>query len=445
MSSATILLQPRPYAQASGKLLLLPLLPLKKPAKYLPAELWYHIFAHAILDDEKATLARSLLIVCKAFKVKSYAPTQQHRLTAHRQEIALPLLYGHVNFIKISAFAKFYGILYAADQKWDSIRRIPYSTPGRWVQTLDLSHLEFAGQAQALSFDSTLTFLFPLVPFLTRLSINPSFVISRRALDALADKDGIGHLRFLEGLSYIPPSSPLTDDDPFVRLFRHCTALQVLELIGQGPEPAELEFLFGKGSGPELSVPFLPLNLSNLHTLTVLSMHSSPLMLALLNSPLPSLKKLTITPYHDIPYPASMTSPFIEIHGKHLRSLNLLTVRSWPTRLHPSPPTLLHSCPKLHHLSLERPLTALRLDTNHPLEILSVPRPDSECWTIVQDLLPKLPALRVIRIRDMRWLRDGISSRAQAAGVQGEMREWARRLGRNGILVLDAGWNGLKC
>lgn len=64
-----ILLQPRPYARVSGKLLLLPLLPLRKPVKPLPAELWHQIFALAVLDDEGSILARSLLIVCHAFKV----------------------------------------------------------------------------------------------------------------------------------------------------------------------------------------------------------------------------------------------------------------------------------------------------------------------------------------------------------------------------------------
>lgn len=342
----------------------------------------------------------------------------------------------------MAALDKFYGVLHVADQKWDSIRRIPYSTPGRWVQSLDLSRLQFVGQAQALALDSALTNLFPLVPFLSRLSINPSFVISRRALNALADKDGTEYLCNLEGLSYVLPLSRQTDDDPFVRLLRRCPSLEVLELIGQGPAPAELEFSFE--NGPELSEPFSPLNLPNLHMLSVLSMHSSPLLLALLNSPLPSLKKLTITPYHDIPYPASMTSRFIELHGRHLRSLNLLTLRFWPTHLRPSPPTLLPSCPSLYHLSLETPLTALVLNENHPLEILSIPRPDAESWRIVQQLLPKLPKLQVLRIRDLRWLRDGISSRAQVAGIQGEMREWARRLSRNGVQVLDADWKGLK-
>ncbi|KAF8641190.1 hypothetical protein AX17_000825 [Amanita inopinata Kibby_2008] len=425
MSAGNILLQPRPYAQISGKLLLLPLLPLKKPSKPLPAEIWYQIFAYALVGDENGTLAQSLLTVCKAFK-----------------EFALPLLYSSICIRKMGSFERFCSVLYSADQKWDSIRRIPYSTPGRWVQTLDLSRLEFTGQAQALLFDTILTNLFTLVPFLSCLSVNPSFILSRRALTALTDKDGITNLRSLEGLSYVPPHSPLTDADPFVRLLRRCTGLEVLEVIGQGPDPTELEFSFE--NAPALSEPFAPLQLARLHTLCIVSMHSSPLMLALLNSPLPALRKLTVTPYHDIPYPTSLVTQFVEEHGKLLRSLLLLTLKYWPTRRHPSSPSILQVCPNLRHLSLEQPLPALTLVENHSLQILSIPRPDSEFWRTLQQLLPKLSKLEVIRLRDVRWLREGVSSHAQQAGVQGEMREWVRRLGRNGIRVLDADWKGLK-
>lgn len=80
MSTDTILLQPRPYARVSGRLLLLPLLPLKKPIKPLPVELWHQIFALALLDDEDTILARSLLTVCKAFKVSLRVPVTRIHL-----------------------------------------------------------------------------------------------------------------------------------------------------------------------------------------------------------------------------------------------------------------------------------------------------------------------------------------------------------------------------
>lgn len=69
-----ILLQPRPYAQYSGRLLLLPLLPQPKPLKPLPAELWAEIFRWVVYSEQvlrDVTTPKSLLTTCKAFKVSS--------------------------------------------------------------------------------------------------------------------------------------------------------------------------------------------------------------------------------------------------------------------------------------------------------------------------------------------------------------------------------------
>lgn len=333
----------------------------------------------------------------------------------------------------------FYKRLHIADQKWDSIRRIPYSTPGRWVQSLDLTDLVFEGQAQALLLDSLLTQIFPLVPFLSTLSMNPSFVLSRRALSSLAQREESVNLRSLSGLSYVPPPSPIPDEDPFVNLLRGCPNLEVLVIIGQELDPTELDI--DSGDVDVLSpATFTPLYLPKLQIVSLLSMHSSPLMLALLHSPLLSLKKLTVTPYHDIPYPASLVSEFITIHGPTLSSLILFTPKSWPTRLRPSPTNLLECAPNLNHLSLEIPLPSLALSQRHGLKILSIPRPTSDFWAIFERLFPLLPDLAVLRARDVHWLKKGISSMAQEAGIQGEMRLWKRRLERRGVRLLDADW-----
>jgi hypothetical protein len=356
------------------------------------------------------------------------------------QEIALPLVYSHIKISRISALEKFQARLHSADQKWDSIRRIPYSTPGRWVQTLDLTSLAFVGQSQALQVDSLLTKLFPLVPFLARFSMNPSFLLSRRAMTSLAEREGTKHICTLEGLSYVSArfSSPV--DDPLVKLLRSCINLEELEVIGQDPDPAELEFTF-QDAEPTLPDSFTPLNIPKLHTVSLLSMHTSSLMMALLYSPLPGLRKITLTPYDDIPFPVSLVSQLITVHGGTLRSLLLFTPKSWPTRLHPSPTTLLDTSPQLRHLSLESPLPQITHTGTHPLQILSIPRPNAEFWRVCERLLPQLPKLCVLRTRDVRWLRKGMNSRAREAGVQGEMMEWRKRLGRRGIRLLDADWN----
>ncbi|KAF8899136.1 hypothetical protein BD779DRAFT_1666859 [Infundibulicybe gibba] len=401
-SDLNILLKPRPYARASGELLLLPLLPQREPFKPLPSEIWTEIFK------------------------------------ALRLDIALPVVYSKIYISKITALEKFHLLLCSAEQKWDSIRRIPYSTPGRWVQVLDLSDLAFTGHSQALLLDSLLTSLFPLIPFLARFAVNPSFILSRRVINSLADREGAVNIRALHGLTYFASPTTTITDDPLVGLLQCCSKLEVLEIIGQGFDSVELDL--SNSLDVETPTSCIPLNLPSLQTLSMLSMHSSPLMLCLLSSKLPSLRKLTITPYDDIPYPTSLATQFISAHGSTLRSLLLLTPKSWPTRLHPSPQNLLELSPNLRHLSLESPIPSLTLVGSHNLQILSIPRPNSDLWRALEHLFPRLPSLCVLRIRDVRWLRKGMNSRAQEAGVQGEMREWRRRLSRQGIRLLDADW-----
>lgn len=295
----------------------------------------------------------------------------------------------------------------------------------------------------ALQLDNLLTQLFPLIPFLDTLSVNPAFVLSRRALSSLAQREGAINIRSLAGLSYVPPLSSIADEDPFVLLLRSCPHIEELVIVGQGLDPAEFEFNF---TGPDLhsliafKLAFNPLNLPKLRLLSLLSMHSSPLMQALLNSPLPALEKLEMTPYDDIPYPASLSTEFIATHGKSLRSLLLFTPKSWPTRLRPSPERLLAYCPSLSHLSCEAPLPDLTLSHSHRLRILSIPRPTTEFGRVLDHILPMLPNLIVLRMRDVRWMRKGVSSIAQEAGVQGQMKEWKRRLDCRGIQLLDADW-----
>lgn len=311
------------------------------------------------------------------------------------------------------------------------------------MQNLDLSGLILTSQLEAFFFDSLLTRLFPLIPFLVRLALNPSFVLSRRATLALACREGCANIRYLEGISYSPsPYSTITDsDDPLVQLLRCCINLEELEVIGPGLDVTEFESSAPRGVE---DVPLKPLHLQHLRVISLLSMHSSPLMFALLNTPLPALHKLIITPYDDIPYPASLTTKFITTHGSSLSSMFLDTPKSWPTRLHPSPSTLLHVAPNLIHLSLENPLPTLDIPPSalksHPLHILSIPRPKADYWRILEGYLPHLPHLKVVRARDVRWMRRGMTLHAQGAGVQGEMREWKRRLARKGIKVLDSDW-----
>ena len=74
--SAEIILQPRPFAQVSGRLLLLPLLPHKRPLKPLPSEIWRKIIGEVLgttrTDAERPDNSErvALLTVCKGLYVR---------------------------------------------------------------------------------------------------------------------------------------------------------------------------------------------------------------------------------------------------------------------------------------------------------------------------------------------------------------------------------------
>jgi len=363
----------------------------------------------------------------------------------------MPLLYSCVRLYSVDSLEKFTARLRSADQMWDSIRRIPHSTPGRWVQVLDLSELlTTPGSSAYYVVDALLTQLFPLMPSLTRLILSPGFPLSRRALTSLAYRDDGHNLRALCGIGYDPTfhHRVAIDEDPFVQLLRVSVNLERLEVIGIGLN-TDLESHFDA----ELPV-VAPLCLPHLRSLTLLSMPSCSLMHALLHSPLPCLQTLMLTPYDDIPFPVSLSSLFLQTHGQHLRTLFLVTPNSWPTRFHPSPTTLLHTSPNLKHLSLEYPLPSLTVPVKASLtspassspalslEILSIPRPSGDFWVTLEGLFPSLPSLKIVQTRGVRWLRHGMNSHAQEAGIQGEMKAWERRLARRGIQLLDDNWTG---
>ncbi|KAI0347648.1 hypothetical protein BDW22DRAFT_1403892 [Trametopsis cervina] len=429
-----VLLQPRRYARDAGSLILIPLLPQKPPAKSLPNEIWIKIlwYVYAEYAEEGqgpsrsqalTVLRQSLLVICKALK-----------------DVALPLYYRHVQFTTSCALERFTDLLLAADQRWDSIRRIPYSTPGRWVQVLDLTDLRCSFWSDVCHTDELLTRLFPLLPFLKHLVLNDTLPLSRRVLTSMCTRDGNERLKSIRGVKLV--SSAVDFDDPFLTLIHCCVNLEELGFTGSG-----IETLLIDSPTPSVDPGYVqpkPLHLPYLRRLSIVSMHSSPVMFALLHADLPSLSHLTVTPYDDVTIGSSLVPTFIEKHGSKLRSLHLYAPKSWPTMLFPSPTTLLHTCPQLYHISLESPLPTLTICSiypKHPLQIISIPRPIPEFLSVLESLLPKLPNLRIVRARDVRWLRAGMSSHAMEAGVQGELRQWKQRLARRGIKVVDATWS----
>jgi len=314
--------------------------------------------------------------------------------------------------------------------------------------------------------DQLLTTLFPLLPFMSTFTLNTTMAMSRRALAALTFRDGCQHLKSIKGIKapIMYPikearySASVVDSDPLVQLIRNSAYLEEIVIHGPGFDSLEVDFAFLLvGILPPVETepeeePVLqmnnPLKLDNLKSLSILSTHASPLMFTLLSSELRSLQRLAVTPYDNLPYPKSLVSKFIQIHGSTLRSLHFYTHKdTWPTISHPSPSDILFTCPNLTHLSLEFPLPELEIppssgpDDAHPLQILSIPRPSQRCYQTVITIVSSLTNLRVVRTRDVRWLRRGIISQAMETGTQGEMREWRRRLAPRGMNLLDADMN----
>ncbi|RPD82078.1 hypothetical protein L226DRAFT_607271 [Lentinus tigrinus ALCF2SS1-7] len=425
----TAWLCPRPLARCPSRFPLIPLLPHRPALKHLPSEVWSQILEHAfelygpagdVPEADAVKLKRGLLLVSKDLNA-----------------VALPIFYARVRIGSLRVLDKFAARLHAADQRWDSIRRIPYSAPGRWVQTLDLEPMHCASSEEVLHLDTVLNRIFPLIPFLSNLIVNAHTHLSRRALFTFTYRDGVQNIRVLKGVQLV--TSARTDDDTFVELLRACTRLEELEIMGTGIDPTEMPAYDDDG----MDIPSVhPLHLPFLRKLVALSMPSSAALFALLCSPLPALRHLTLTPYDEDTVPCSLVPRFIATHGGKLTSLHLYTVKQWPTVLFPTPETLLDICPSLRHASLELPLPRLSLSRveRHELEILSIPRPIQEFWGVLERLLPRLPKLRFVRARDVKWLGEGMSLRALQTGVQGEMSLWRRRLGRRGIQLLDAEW-----
>lgn len=285
---------------------------------------------------------------------------------------------------------------------------------------------------------------------------------------SLAFRDpGSARLRVLRGLrlspllpTFNPETMPFAlEEDPVIQLLRGCPNLEELHVVGLDLDDLDLDTLLAAPTIDAPPPPTYPMNLPKLHTLALLSTHASPVLYALVHAPLPALCDLSLTPYEDVP--GSLIGAFVATHGPKLHQLVLQSPNlSWPSMSHPSPDGLLESCPNLQHLSLDSPLPELKLaepvialaplspdapplpPKTHPLELLTLPRPNADFLVeSLEPLLPVMPALKAVRVRDVRWLRAGMGGRAKEAGVQGEMREWRRRLSRRGVAMLDGDWS----
>lgn len=441
LSNVDVVLNPRPYERDAGRLLLVPLLPEGAPKASLPAEVWERVLAYAIhglyrTEQSRRCLSRAqwraeIGTVCKMFSV-----------------LVPPLLFAHPTVSTSNGLRKLSSAIHEGNARWDSLRRILHSTPGRWVLSLDLSSLEPG--ADALAVDTLLRNMLPLVPFLDELRLNSFIQLSRPTFDVLRTGSQAHRMRVLTGICFSSPHLGLAappnataatkamyqqHQDPVLRLLRACDNLQELELVsphrlGGEDEEDDDEWPVPEGSEPELHDMLELLRLDTLH----LSLRPSSAIITLLcRSPLPALQRLTIAGE------LAIATDLLSAHGSALRALalseGLATSDHAPEEY--CPPNLLALCGSLRHLVL--PCSAPKLDpvrgVQHPLVTLSIPRPTPDFLRSLEAGL--FPALRVVQLRETRWLPRGVAGVARRTGVAGEMARWRTRLGRMGIRVLD--------
>ncbi|KAG9041141.1 hypothetical protein FS837_012682 [Tulasnella sp. UAMH 9824] len=414
-------------------LLVCPLLPTKQPvhALSIPEEVWRQIL-HIVLGDIRllkralagtgppVVIGADLLSVCKAFKAALN-----------------PILYANPNISSQTALLSLRDTLVKADMHWDAIRRIPYSTPGRWITSLDISTLAPSIIKSRLATDTALTQLFHLTPLLSHLKLHPKLVLSRRALKSLQETCG-ARLKSIKGLG-VPdvemlPTAFVTD--PVTELLTWTPELEELEVVGGGIGDFEDENEEDEEAEDDASEPRQLLSLTNLQRLSLIAVPRSPVFLALLGASLPNLVDLTLTSYRaeevdeqvlaaqalgipigghggpalvgGFPGPqqpviplssSSSTSLFLQNHGEGLTKLTLLRAPDWPPIPFAPPRDLLTTSPNLkwlnfinekHSGNLETP--SIRLDPPtkpHPLTDLTLSRPYEDLLSSLETILRK--------------------------------------------------------
>ncbi|KAG8800399.1 hypothetical protein FRC16_002955 [Serendipita sp. 398] len=348
----------------------------------------------------------SLLLVSRTFK-----------------ETMLPLLYSKPYLPSLEVFILFCERLLDGDRKWDNLRRIHHSTPGRWVEWLNFTYLSNLNNSQYLKFDRHLAQIFSVIPFLRYLNLPTTNMMTRPTMQALADSEIVSALKDLRGIHVpAPPNYSFLQIESLTHLLRSCYMLRHLELIGSGLDN-DTDIL-------DEDTVYCPASFSlpHLRSLCILHIPYSPILQVLSRAELPELRLLTISIYAD--KEKSDANAFLKVHGSNLTHLTLSATKH-------TLENLLVLCSSLRYLSLPTiPTAMMRPITPSPIAILSIPRPTMEFLNGVVE--PFLTSLRQVHIREVRYLRRGLGVGAANTGSSAIILEWRRRLARRGVTVLDA-------
>jgi hypothetical protein len=369
------------------------------------------------------------------------------------------------------------------DKKWSDINIHPHSLPGRYINTLDLSHLDDGFPTlHVTTIHSALKVLLPLLPNVTHLVLPAR---SPLRCEDIGLAPFAKQLKCLQGLSvYSFPTNTtveLSEGDPYVWLLQQLPNLEVLSIHGPG-NTVDTDLTTDE------VIRQIPLN--KLHTLTLDGVKSGPLLRSLNRSELPALRRLLLTSYHALPHDETYT--FQTSHGDKILSLTYLHSHEWPTTEATPPIDTLELHPNLVHLSYIFPHAFLQsqLDIalgftglgyrNHPLKAITIPKwnentrntspsPSPAVTPLTQgnamanlntglnNLSLSIPAntsrtpnrflstilrnpqgqLKVVTIDGFKWVRPDLGRRALEAGNSGTMRNWAVEMETRGIEMRD--------
>ncbi|ODN92708.1 hypothetical protein L198_05502 [Cryptococcus wingfieldii CBS 7118] len=402
--------------------------------------------------------ALGLLFVCKAWKpvVLEYLYASPH-ITDNLTLLAQAILRG--------------------DAKWSDINIHKFSLPGRYLTTLDLSHLppEFDRYAPGpIATRQGVLSIFPLLPNVVHLKLGEKDCRRVVPLEEIGYSAFASKLQSLEGVWVDERERGGVD---LVRLLRRLPSLQALSVSGPGiaVEPSDLD-----GAAP--------LSLPKLHSLKLEGIPSGFFISSLLSASLPSLTRLALTPTPLLPNDQSL--PLQHSLSSQILSLSYLSPRGWPKADWGIPPGTLTIHPNLIHLAvLDQDYEALDIllrsssAHDHPLKALTVqkwspstfpsptlslssspPTAPSSIFplspppspplagssspsrksgpaflhTILSHRSPAPKGLKTITIDGFKWLNPSLGVIAMQAGQMGEMRYQANLLSsQKGIEVRD--------
>ncbi|GHJ89359.1 hypothetical protein NliqN6_5761 [Naganishia liquefaciens] len=394
------------------------------------------------------------------------------------------VLYSSPYLPTVDRLCAFASSVLKGDSRWDSLKRIPYSTPGRYVQVLDLSHLdeplgeasrdeEFASTqgglnslaGNGLRLNGCLNTLFPLLPHLEVLILPSSIPVAPSTLRALQSAPSRSKAKVIHGLVLTQAVEPkpikhesadaTSDLDSMIRFLKAFPNLRDVSIKGYG----DIDPGFSITHNPQP-----PLDLQRLESMTLHGVKSGLFIGALCDqeASLPSLRRLDLTCYAH--QPGDLTVDLLRVHGSKLHSLTLRAPTDWPPLRIPPPSETLFLCPHLQVLkfldsntlppteTFEDPALPFTAAQHCSLRHLSIskwstapafrdgPHPPStgQFEQLIETLIRNLPPnLDDVTVEGFTWLRKPLGKAGMSAGVNGVCRRLSGALAVRGVRMLD--------